>query len=393
MHLGDSNYAGDLALGEVLEEAEMQDRLLSLWESLDCVVELCSIDGSRRGVLGRGDRLQGPRVLFCVRLLSEESVLGHRSRYRLFDFCAISIEPSRQLVQGRLVTDPLTDLGDRSFGLQVQLLQSPGHPDRPSRASQPFLQLAPDRRGSEAGELDPPPRIESADGLVEGDQGDLFDVVPSDGTTPETPGQGHGEAPIPRDQLLDSPAIPRSRGIEQSQVLGFVHGHRRLQEQPDQPIIDLPTGSQPVEDPHRQRVSLEDIFDTNSTLFHPDARVDPPEIELNQIAFNSTRPCHERADEDLEVVALPGRKVPHRTIDRLTGNPRRVDRRLQLDVNRHDPGSDVIHRKAPSTPQRRTRHPIQPTGSGAGRCRSARSRPSSPHQNSGRPAPADPPHR
>ena len=99
-----------------------------------------------------------------------------------------------QVYEGWWGTTPEGEVVDHPGDPQVELLDAPGHPDRPPLVAEVALQLADDGGGGEGGELEPSARVEALDGLDQAERRHLDEVV--EGLAPVQPLAEDGGHPL-----------------------------------------------------------------------------------------------------------------------------------------------------------------------------------------------------
>ena len=115
--------------------------------------------------------------------------------------------------------------------LDVQLLHSPRHPDRPALVAEVALQLADDRRSGERRELEAAFGLEALDRLDEAERCDLDEVVERDAPVGEPPGEMLGETQVGLDQLVANGPLAGAAVVDETFpetiALGLVQSHRQ----------------------------------------------------------------------------------------------------------------------------------------------------------------------
>ena len=106
--------------------------------------------------------------------------------------------------------EALSQFGDRRSDAQVQLLRTPRDADRPRLVAKMALELALDRGGGEGRELEPPPGVETLDGLEEPHRRDLHEVVDRLAAVRVPPGEVGRERAVRLDELVARPSVPLS---------------------------------------------------------------------------------------------------------------------------------------------------------------------------------------
>jgi hypothetical protein len=113
------------------------------------------------------------------------------------------------LADGGRPAQLLGENADDAAEAQVELLDPPGHPDRPPLVPEVALQLADDRRGGVGRELEAPVRVEPVDRLQQAQGGDLDQVVERLAAVGEPPGQILGQPHVGGDEVVAQGAVAR----------------------------------------------------------------------------------------------------------------------------------------------------------------------------------------
>ena len=124
-----------------------------------------------------------------------------------------------ELRHRRRAAELLGQLVGRPAQPQVGLLGRPGHAHRPRVVAEVALDLALDRAPGERRERHVAVGLEAVDGLDEGEEGDLAEVVVARAAPSEAPGDVGGEAHVPLDELVAQAPAARAPELAEQRVL------------------------------------------------------------------------------------------------------------------------------------------------------------------------------
>src|SRR5579872_6903518 len=263
MHLADAELLGDLGLGQIVLEAQLQDQLLAPRELREIggeqhaafgVPELLVLapEMATQGVVVLPRRIEGGGAVRLSRLQRLEHVLfrcaGHLGE--LLD-CGGASEALRQ------VADRLTEV-------QVELLDATGGPHGPAAVAEVALQLADDRRRGVARELHPTLGVEPVHRLDEGERAHLVEVVEGFATVGEVARQPVGQPEVRLDQLVAKGRFASVRELrellpELGRPCAFVRRHvtATLRSLRSQALCPEPLASEPWSSTSASRIRSE----------------------------------------------------------------------------------------------------------------------------------------
>ena len=128
---------------------------------------------------------------------------------------------------GRRAPELLRQLVGRPAQPQVGLLGRPGHPHGPRVIAEVALDLALDRPPGERREGDVAVGLEAVDGLDQGQEGDLAQVVVARPAPSEAAGDVGGEAHVPLDELVAQAPVAGGAELAEQCVLVATRSARR----------------------------------------------------------------------------------------------------------------------------------------------------------------------
>src|SRR3954471_3353280 len=195
LHLRDADVLADLALREVLDEAQVEDAVLARRERADAARhDVAALDERDRRVLA-ADRL-AERARLAVgaaggvlegRRPRRRGAVGGREHALEAEVGVVG-----ELLRRRRAAVARGELLDRARQRQHALLVAAGHLHRPRLVAVVALELADDRRDRVRGELAAALGVEALDGAQQADARDLDEVVERLGAAAVAAGGGGG---------------------------------------------------------------------------------------------------------------------------------------------------------------------------------------------------------
>lgn len=209
MHLADADTVRDLALGVILEVAEIDDLALALGQALQQSPHAMEVlDRADAGVGGTHAIDEVPRVrLRCPRPVQGQWSVQGPGLGRLEHLVNAHARRLRELGRGRGPAEPLREHADQRVEVQVELLEPARDAQRPAPVPEMTAQLAPDRRHRERAERRTPLRLEALDRLEQPEQRHLGEVLERLTATCEPADQRPREPRV----LLDQPVPQLAR--------------------------------------------------------------------------------------------------------------------------------------------------------------------------------------
>src|SRR3954469_1681413 len=205
LHLRDADVLADLALREVLDEAQVEDAVLARRERAHAAAhDVAALDEPERRALA-ADRL-AERARLAVGAAG--GVLERRRPRRRGELEAgehaldAELGVVGELLRRRRAAVARGELLDRAGQRQHALLVAAGHLHRPRVVAVVALELADDRRDRVRGELAAALGVEALDGAQQADARDLDEVVERLGAAAVAAGEAAGERHEALDELV-----------------------------------------------------------------------------------------------------------------------------------------------------------------------------------------------